>query len=93
MEEQAQMMFSKVAAHEKAPSVRKRMPLKFISCSRPRISADSGAFKGEKGELEYGVGGGKISEKTDVVSGERRRQRVEEAWRRRNRAVDGSPSY
>lgn len=88
------MMFSKVAAHEKAPSVRKRMPLKFISCSRPRISADSGAFKGEKGELEYGGGGGgKISEKTDVVSGERRRQRVEEAWRRRNRAVDGSPSY
>lgn len=52
----------------------------FISSSRPQISADSGTFRGEKGELDYvgGKGGGckKISEKTDVVSGERRRQRV-----------------
>lgn len=28
----------------------------FISSSRPQISADSGTFRGEKGELDY-VGG------------------------------------
>lgn len=39
------------------------------------------------------AGGKKISAKTDVVSGERRRQMVEEAWRWRNGAVDGSPSH
>lgn len=37
----------------------------------------------------WGREGKEISEKTDVVSGERRRQRVEEAWRWRN----GAPSH
>lgn len=37
----------------------------FISSSRPQISADSGTFRGEKGELDY-VGGWGVGVQKDI---------------------------
>lgn len=55
----------------------------FISVSRPQISADSGAFKGEKEELEYGggwgAGGAKRYQKKQMWSLEKEGDRIEEA--------------